>query len=467
MSHAVDPALARPLSALPAAAPLRGDVRVPGDKSISHRALMLGSLSPGRSRVRGLLESADVMSTMGAMRALGARIERDGPEADRAWTIEGPETLREPDRPLDFGNAGTGVRLAMGLLAPFDFEVTFVGDDSLSGRPMGRVLDPLRAMGARVESRTTKAGPDRLPVTMRGAARPEPIDYTVPVPSAQVKSAVLLAALNTPGTTRVTERVRTRDHTELMLAGFGAAIAVEERRDGSRTITVEGGRRLAAQDVTVPGDPSSAAFLVAAALIVPGSRVTIRDVLMNESRTGFLATVREMGGDVAIGDERMSGGERIADVTVRHSPLSGVEVPAERAPAMIDEYPVLATVAAFARGTTVMRGLEELRVKESDRLAATAEGLRLNGVAHEEGEDWLSVTGGSAMGGSAAASSVTGGAVPGGGTVPTLLDHRIAMAFLVMGLAAGKPVRVDDVTMIATSFPEFRPLMEELGARFE
>ena len=304
-------------------------------------------------------------------------------------------------------------------------------------------------MGVSVESRTAEAGPDRLPVTMRGTERLTPIDYTVPMPSAQVKSAVLLAALGTPGRTTVTEQVKTRDHTELMLAGFGARIDIEERADGSRRITVEGGHDLAAQDVTVPGDPSSAAFLVVAALVVPGSDVTVRDVLLNESRTGLLETLREMGGDVTVANERRSGGERIGDLRVRHSRLHGVEVPAGRAPSMIDEYPVLAAAAAFAEGTTTMRGLHELRVKESDRLAATAAGLALNGVRHEEGEDWL---------------SVEGGAVPGGGTVPTYLDHRIAMAFLVMGLAAERPVAVDDVSMIATSFPEFRPLMEQLGA---
>ena len=455
MSHAVDPEHARPLSAHPAAAPLTGDVRVPGDKSISHRSLMLGAVAEGTTRVRGLLESDDVLSTMGAMQALGATVERDGPEADRAWRIEGRGRLTAPDAPLDFGNAGTGVRLAMGLLAPYDFAVTFVGDESLSGRPMGRVLDPLRMMGATVSSRTTEAGPDRLPVTVRGAARPVAIDYTVPMPSAQVKSAVLLAALGTPGRTTVTERAKTRDHTELMLAGFGAAIEVNERPDGSRVITVEGGRTLEAQDVTVPGDPSSAAFLLVAALVVPGSDVTVRDVLLNDSRTGLMTTLQEMGADLTISNERLSGGERIGDVRVRHSALRGVEVPAERAPSMIDEYPVLATAAAFARGTTVMRGLDELRVKESDRLAATAAGLKLNGVTHEEGEDWLSVTGGPVP-----------GIVPGGGTVPTYLDHRIAMAFLVMGLGAQAPVKVDDVTMIATSFPEFRPLMEQLGAQF-
>ena len=460
MSAPVDPASARPLTALPATGPLGGDVRVPGDKSISHRALMLGTLASGRTRVRGLLEGADVLSTMGAMRRLGARIERDGSgadgsgadgEADRAWTVDGlgVGALLEPDGPLDFGNAGTGVRLAMGLLAPYDFAVTFTGDASLSGRPMGRVLDPLRRMGAQVESRTTGAGPDRLPVTMRGARTPVPIDYTVPVPSAQVKSAVLLAALNTPGRTVVREPVPTRDHTERMLQAFGARIEVT-RENGGRTIAVEGQHDLVAQNLVVPGDPSSAAFLVVAATLVPGSDVTVRDVLMNESRTGLIVTLQEMGADIAV-EERTSGGETIGDLRVRHAALRGVRVPAERAPSMIDEYPVLAVAAAFAQGDTLMEGLHELTVKESDRLAATAALLLGNGVRCETGADTL---------------QVTGGPVPGGGTVETHMDHRIAMAALVLGLGAERPVSVDDATMIATSFTEFQGLMERLGARF-
>ena len=441
-----------PLTAHPAER-LEGTVRVPGDKSISHRALMFATLASGRSTVRGLLEGEDVMATANAMRALGARIERDG---DGVWQVDGPGLgcLLEPEGPLDFGNAGTGVRLAMGLLAPCDFTVTFTGDASLTSRPMGRVLDPLRLMGAQVEA----AEGDRLPVTMRGASLAVPIDYEVPVPSAQVKSAVLLAALDTPGITTVRERVATRDHTERMLEGFGARISVEE--DGSgRTVRVEGQHPLKPQDVTVPGDPSSAAFALAAAAIVPGSRVTVRDVLLNPTRIGLIETLREMGADLAVENERTSGGERIGDVTLAHAPLTGVTVPPHRAPSMIDEYPVLAVVAAFAQGDTLMEGLDELRVKESDRLAATAALLRENGVSCAEGETSLIVTG-------AGPEGPVPSRVPGGGTVRTHMDHRIAMSALVMGLGAEKPVGVDDAAMIATSFPAFTELMESLGARF-
>lgn len=440
----------KPLRAHPAG-PLQGSVRVPGDKSISHRALMFATLASGRSTIRGLLEGDDVMATAGAMRQLGARIERTEPEGKAVWTVDGPGLgcLLEPEGPLDFGNAGTGVRLAMGLLAPVDMAVTFTGDASLASRPMGRVLDPLRLMGAQVDA----AEGDRLPVTMRGATLAVPIEYDVPVPSAQVKSAVLIAALDTPGITTVRERVATRDHTERMLAGFGARITVEED-GGGRTVRVEGQHPLAPQDVTVPGDPSSAAFLLAAAAIVPGSRVTVRDVLLNPTRTGLIETLREMGADVSV-EERTSGGERIGDVTLTHAPLRGVTVPPERAPSMIDEYPVLAAVAAFAQGETVMEGLDELRVKESDRLAATAALLRANGVSVAESETSLAVIG---VG--------TDGAVPGGGTVVTHMDHRIAMSALVLGLGTQEPVAVDDATMIATSFPLFTTLMEELGATF-
>ena len=441
----------RPLTAHPAEC-LSGTVRVPGDKSISHRALMFATLASGRSTVRGLLEGDDVMATAAAMRQLGARIERDGRDDGAVWTIDGPGLgcLLEPEAPLDFGNAGTGVRLAMGLLAPVDMTVTFTGDASLTARPMGRVLEPLRRMGAQVDA----AEGDRLPVTMRGATLAAPIDYTVPVPSAQVKSAVLIAALDTPGITTVREHVATRDHTERMLEGFGARIEVSES-DGGRAVTVEGQHPLAPQDLTVPGDPSSAAFALAAAAVVPGSRVTVRDVLLNPTRTGLLDTLREMGADLRVENERTSGGERIGDVTLAHAPLKGVAVPSARAPSMIDEYPVLAAVAAFARGDTVMEGLDELRVKESDRLAATAALLRANGVSVAEGETSLTVTG---VG--------PNGAVPGGGTVVTHMDHRIAMSALVLGLGAEAPVTVDDATMIATSFPQFTGLMEELGARF-
>ncbi|GGD96629.1 3-phosphoshikimate 1-carboxyvinyltransferase [Aureimonas endophytica] len=432
------------------AAPLGGHARVPGDKSISHRAFLFGGLASGRTRVTGLLEGEDVLATGRAMRQMGARIERDG----EAWIVEGTGNgcLLEPDAPLDFGNAGTGVRLTMGLVGPYDFGATFVGDASLSRRPMGRVLDPLRMMGVQVAARTG----DRLPLSIRGPRAAAPIEYRVPMASAQVKSAVLLAGLNTPGVTTVIEPVMTRDHTEKMLEGFGAVVEVATDAAGVRTIRLEGqGALKGVPDFVVPGDPSSAAFLVVAGLLVPGSDIVVENVLMNPTRTGLLLTLEEMGASIERLNPRQSGGEDVADLRVRHSALKGVDVPAERAPSMIDEYPVLAIAAAFAEGRTLMRGLDELRVKESDRLAAVAAGLKVNGVAHEEGEDWLSVEG------------RPDGKGLGGGMVATHLDHRIAMSFLVLGLAAEKPVAVDDARMIATSFPEFTRLMEALGARFE
>ena len=361
--HDHDPA---PMRASPGHS-LHGEVRVPGDKSISHRSLILGTVANGRTSVRNLLEGDDVMATASAMRALGATIEKSGD----IWHVDGVGNgaLLEPEGPLDFGNAGTGSRLTMGLVAPYDFPVTFTGDASLSSRPMGRVLDPLRLTGCQVEA----AKGDRLPLTLHGAPLAIPVSYTVPVASAQVKSAVLLAGLNIAGTTTVVEPVFTRDHTERMLAGFGADISVETDADGVRTITLQGQPDLQPQDITVPGDPSSAAFAIVAGLIVPGSDVTVSDVLLNETRTGLLTTLQEMGADLAIADRRVTGGEEIGTITARHSTLRGVTVPADRAPSMIDEYPVLAVAAAFAEGETVMLGLDELRVKECDRLAATAQ----------------------------------------------------------------------------------------------
>jgi 3-phosphoshikimate 1-carboxyvinyltransferase len=425
---------------------LAGRARVPGDKSISHRAFLFGGLASGRTRVTGLLEGEDVLATGRAMRAMGARIEREG----EAWLVDGVGVgcLLEPDAPLDFGNAGTGARLTMGLVGPYDFGATFVGDASLSRRPMGRVLDPLRQMGVQVAARTG----DRLPLTVRGPKVAAPIEYRVPMASAQVKSAVLLAGLNAPGVTTVVEPVMTRDHTEKMLEGFGANVSVETDGAGVRTIRVEGqGTLRGVPDFTVPGDPSSAAFLVVAALVVPGSDIVVENVLMNPTRTGLLRTLGEMGARIEVLNPRLSGGEDVADLRVRHSELRGVEVPPERAPSMIDEYPVLAVAASFAEGRTLMRGLEELRVKESDRLAAVAAGLDANGVSREEGPDWLAVDG------------RPDGRGIGGGTVATHLDHRIAMSFLVMGLASETPVAVDDATMIATSFPEFTGLVAGLG----
>lgn len=443
MAHSTTPV---PLAAV-TSGPLTGRIRVPGDKSISHRSLMLGTLAVGETEIDGLLESADVLATAAAMRALGATVTRG---EDGHWRVVGVGVggLLEPVAPLDFGNAGTGVRLALGVVGTHPIAVTAIGDASLSRRPMGRVLAPLRLMGAEAIARDG----DRLPLTIRGPKTAIPITYRLPVASAQVKSAVLLAALNTPGTTTVVEPVATRDHTERMLEGFGATLSIGTDADGTRTIRVHGPVELAPQRVTVPADPSSAAFPIVAALLVPGSDVTIEAVLLNPTRTGLITTLQEMGGDLVVENERLSGGERVGDLRVRASRLTGIEVPAERAPSMIDEYPVLAVAAAFAEGETVMRGLEELRVKESDRLAAVAAGLAANRVEHEAGADWLVVRG--------RRSAV------GGGSVATHLDHRIAMSFLVMGLAADAAVTVDDTAMIDTSFPGFVDLMTGLGADF-
>ncbi|WP_048649207.1 3-phosphoshikimate 1-carboxyvinyltransferase [Nitratireductor soli] len=439
----------RPLSAAKSES-LTGRARVPGDKSISHRALMFGGLAAGQTRITGLLEGEDVLRTGAAMRAMGAQIERRGDE----WVVSGTGNgaLLEPKEALDFGNAGTGVRLTMGLVGSYDMETRFIGDASLSKRPMGRVLDPLREMGLQVLA--AEPG-DRLPITLRGPKHAAPITYRVPMPSAQVKSAVLIAALNAPGITTVIEPVATRDHTEKMLAGFGASLQVDIDGDGVRHIRIEGQPRLTGQTIAVPGDPSSAAFPLVAAVIVPGSDVIIENMLMNPTRTGLLTTLLEMGADITIVDRRNEGGEDVADLRVRGSELKGVIVPAERAPSMIDEYPVLAVAACFAEGETLMQGLEELRVKESDRLSAVANGLKVNGVDCVEGEATLAVTG------------QPGGKGLGGGTVETHLDHRIAMSFLVMGLAAQKPVTIDDQAMIATSFPDFTDLMRRLGARID
>lgn len=431
---------------------LRGSVTIPGDKSISHRSFMFGGLASGETRITGLLEGEDVINTGRAMSAMGARIRKEGD----TWIINGTGNgaLLAPEAPLDFGNAGTGCRLTMGLVGVYDFSSTFIGDASLSSRPMGRVLNPLREMGVQVES----AAGDRLPVTLHGPRTPAPVTYRVPMASAQVKSAVLLAGLNTPGMTTVIEPVMTRDHTEKMLQGFGANLTVETATDGVRTIRLEGRGKLTGQVIAVPGDPSSTAFPLVAALLVPGSDITIRNVLMNPTRTGLILTLQEMGASIEVLDPRLAGGEDVADLRVRHSELSGVTVPEERAPSMIDEYPVLAVAASFARGETIMNGLEELRVKESDRLSAVANGLKLNGVSCEEGEATLSVIGrpdGKGLGNAA------------GEAVKTHLDHRIAMSFLVMGLASEHPVTVDDATMIATSFPEFMDMMKGLGARIE
>ncbi|MEZ5856514.1 MAG: 3-phosphoshikimate 1-carboxyvinyltransferase [Hyphomicrobiaceae bacterium] len=432
----------QPLAMLKAG-PLSGTVRVPGDKSISHRALLLGALATGVTRITGLLEAEDVLNTAKAIEALGCPVSRDG----AAFEVRGRGVggLIQPAGPLDFGNSGTGCRLMMGVVAGHDIEVVMMGDASLSRRPMRRVLTPLRQMGLGVaEDRET------LPLTIRGTSSLVPITYETPVPSAQVKSAILLAGLAATGTTTVIEREPTRDHTERMLRYFGADVTTT-LNDGRPAIAVSGDAELQGRPVAVPGDPSSAAFLAAAAAIVPGSDVTVRGVLVNATRTGFYTTLSEMGADVALLDEREENGEPIADIRVRHRPLKGVTVPAGRAPSMIDEYPVLAAVAAFAQGDTRMEGLAELKVKESDRLAATAAGLLANGVGARVDGDTLIVAGSKAP--------------RGGGRVVTHMDHRIAMAFLILGLGTDRPVTVDDMTYVATSFPAFTSLMGEIGAK--
>jgi 3-phosphoshikimate 1-carboxyvinyltransferase len=429
--------------------PLRGSALVPGDKSISHRALILGALAVGETGITGLLEAEDVLNTAGAMRSFGARVSRTGPGA---WTVHGCGVggWGEPDHVLDFGNSGTGSRLVMGAMATTPVMAVFTGDSSLRGRPMARVLDPLLAFGATYISRARGL----MPVTLTGADRPIAVEQHVAVASAQVKSAMLLAALGAPGRSRISQSELTRDHTEKMLAAFGARIEVEPLEKGE-AVHVTGQVELQPCAVDVPRDPSSAAFALVAALIVPGSDVRIPAVLLNPRRTGLITTLREMGAYIAVENERESGGEAIGDLIVRSSVLSGVEVPPDRAPSMIDEYPILAVAAAFAQGKTIMRGLEELRVKESDRLAAIAAGLKANGLTTSETHDSLTVEGRGLDG------------VPGGARVVTHMDHRIAMSFLAMGLAAKNPVSVDDTAMIATSFPEFEKLMRDLGADFQ
>ncbi|HWP27528.1 MAG TPA: 3-phosphoshikimate 1-carboxyvinyltransferase [Xanthobacteraceae bacterium] len=437
--------VATPLTAT-RGAPLAGRVRVPGDKSISLRALIIGALAVGETRIAGMLEGEDALSTANAMRALGATVERTG---DAAWRVMGVGVagFAAPTAPLDFGNSGTGCRLAMGAVAGCPITATFTGDASLRKRPMRRILEPLEKMGARTLHITDS---DRLPVSLQGAADPIPIAYEAPVPSAQLKSAVLLAGLAAPGETTVIEQEATRDHTERMLKYFGASLRISPLGQNGRRITVKGQPELEPAPITVPADPSSAAFPLVAALIVPGSEIIIEGVMMNPLRSGLIKTLREMGAAIEVLDERDEGGESVADLRVRAGPLKAVEVPAERAPSMIDEYPILAVAAAFAEGATRMRGLKELRVKESDRLAATAAMLRTNGVEVEIIEDDLIVQG--------------RGRAAGGGLVVTHMDHRIAMSALVLGLGSERPVKIDDSAFIATSFPRFVDLMRSLGA---
>lgn len=430
-----------------AAPALSGSVTVPGDKSISHRSLMLSALAVGESRVEGLLEGEDVLATAAAMRAMGADIERD---ADGIWHIHGVGVggLLQPEQALDMGNSGTSTRLLMGLLASHDLTATFTGDASLSKRPMARVTEPLARMGA---SFTTSPG-DRLPLTMRGASPAVPVDYRLPVASAQVKSAILLAGLNTPGITRVVEPIPTRDHSERMLRGFGAELDVEVEADGTRIITLVGEAELKPQQIVVPGDPSSAAFPMVAALLVPGSQVTIANVGLNTTRAGLIDLLREMGGSIEVINPREVGGEPVGDLAVTASALKGVEPDPARAPSMIDEYPIAFIAAALAQGRSVFRGLEELRVKESDRITTMAAGLRAIGVTVEELEDGIIIEG-------------SGGApLAGGGPIATKLDHRIAMSFAVAGLVSRDGVMIDDMAPVATSFPTFVPLLRTLGA---
>jgi len=428
---------------------LRGTAAVPGDKSISHRALILGALAVGETKITGLLEAEDVLNTAKAMSALGADLLRDGDGAWRVWG-RGVGGLTEPDGVLDFGNSGTGSRLVMGAVATTAMTAVFTGDESLRRRPMKRVLEPLTLFGAEYSARDGGL----MPVTLKGARQPLAIEHEIAVASAQVKSALILAALNAPGRSRIVQRALTRDHTEQMLRAFGGKITVEELKDGGEAVEVTGEVDLKPPAVDVPRDPSSAAFPLVAALIVPGSEVVLPGVLLNPRRIGLIDTLKEMGADITVTNPRESGGEKIGDLVAKFSSLKGVDVPAERAPSMIDEYPILAVAAAFAEGKTTMRGLEELRVKESDRLAAIVAGLRANGVNVEEAEDGMTVEGRGPDG------------VPGGGMVTTHMDHRIAMSFLVMGLSARDAVSVDDVSMIATSFPEFEKLMRDLGATF-
>ena len=439
--HAASPA---PMTVSPRGA-LTGRVRVPGDKSISHRALMFGALAVGESRVEGLLEGEDVLSTAAAMRAMGATVERSDDGLWRTWGV-GVGGLLQPDAPLDMGNSGTSTRLLMGLIASHPITVTFTGDASLSKRPMGRVIEPLGLMGA--DFSASEGG--RLPLTERGLNPAVPIEYRLPVASAQVKSAVLLAGLNTPGVTRVIEPVATRDHSERMLRAFGAELT----REGDM-IAIRGEAELLPQHVVVPGDPSSAAFWLVAASVVPGSDVVVENVLLNPTRTGLIAALRAMGADIQVRDERDAGGERVGDLRVRHAALTGTAIDPALAPSMIDEFPALFVAAAFARGTTVVSGAEELRVKESDRIAAMAAALSANGVRVVEQADGMTVHG-------------TGGdPIPGGGRVAAKLDHRIAMSMAVAGLHARQPLTIDDVGSVATSYPAFFAHLDRLTGQTE
>ena len=434
------------------AGPLSGKTTVPGDKSISHRALILSSLAIGKSRITGLLEGEDVLATAEAMRAMGAKIEKNGD----VWTVHGVGTsgLMQPEAAIEMGNSGTSTRLLMGLVASHNISTTFTGDASLTARPMGRVIDPLSEMGAYIQARPSGDGKSCLPLTVRGICPAVPIAYRLPVASAQVKSAILLAGLNTPGITKVIEPVRTRDHSETMLRGFGADLTVETDADGVRTISLAGEAELEPQNIKVPGDPSSAAFPVVAALLVPGSDIIVQNVGINPTRAGLFEVLQNMGANLSFKRKRTVGGEPVADIHVRHSPLNGIEVPADIAPCMIDEFPALFVAASLANGVTRTTGLQELRVKESDRLSQMARGLETLGVEVTEQADGLTIQG-------------TGGKPLTGGrnkpVIETALDHRIAMSFAVAGLVTKGGLAVDDMTPAQTSFPGFVEMLKGLS----
>ncbi len=432
--------------------PLSGTVRVPGDKSISHRSLMLSALAVGESVIEGLLEGEDVLATAAAMRAMGATIDRGD---DGVWRVHGVGVggLLQPESALDMGNSGTSTRLLMGLVASHAITATFTGDASLSKRPMARVTNPLGTMGAVFTCSPGEKGNQYLPIMVRGACPAVPITYRLPMASAQVKSAILLAGLNTPGITTVIEPVPTRDHSERMLAGFGAKLDISTNADGARVISIHGEAELTPQHVVVPGDPSSAAFPMVAALLVPGSEVRIDNVGINPTRAGLIEVLQAMGGDISLVDERVVGGEPVADLIVKHSALKGIETSPDIVPSMVDEFPILFVAASLAEGKSVLRGLDELRVKESDRISVMAKGLSAIGVTVEELEDGLIVHGSG------------GAALAGGATIAAELDHRIAMSFAIAGLVSASPVTIDDMSPVATSFPIFEAMLESLAAR--
>ena len=429
---------------------LRGQAKVPGDKSISHRSLILGALSVGQTKIHGLLEGQDVIDTAKAMSSFGALVEK---HENGYWTVDGFGVggFAEPEKVIDCGNSGTGVRLIMGAMSTTDITATFTGDASLNRRPMARITEPLNLFGAKTYGRRL----GKLPITVVGAASAVPITYQTPVASAQIKSAILFAGLNTAGETTVIEKEKTRDHTERMLQGFGAEVETETTSKG-HIVRVKGYPELLPQEIKVPRDPSSAAFPVCAALITEGSNVLVPNIGLNPTRSGLFETLREMNANITFENESFQGGEPVADIRAKFSPnMIGIDVPPERAASMIDEYPILSIVASFAKGKTLMRGVNELRVKESDRIDAMAKGLRSNGLSIEEGEDWWSVEGREIDG------------VKGGGICETFLDHRIAMSFLILGMASKSSVKIDDSSPITTSFPIFESLMAELGANFQ